>query len=156
MKHARYLLDRLLKSHGLTIEDLDSTDQEKDWCEFSYRTRTEKDLLIQCIIRAANTTEVEGGRYRGGRRIRVMLTKLQQIEAESLYGYYRPLLKQEMSNLFLAFTAKHRLCTDSVPDDGPSGLTRDQLLRLARLMQSLKDSSYTGTRRQLNPTVKPK
>jgi hypothetical protein len=65
-----------------------------------------------------------------------------------MFVYYRRLYAHEKDVLFKAFLQKHALYPRESEDDGQE-MSREEIIRILDMMNSLKQSNYVSTRRQL-------
>jgi hypothetical protein len=157
-ENAGRILATLLEKHHLTIGDIEDHDREeaKQRYWFRYNTRLERDLLMQCYCRALNVNTTRYWQKPGRCQVGFDLSRLDYLELEHLWSYFRRLWRKEMKRLVMAFVFKHHLCS-SVPaeegdKEGPEQLTEEEIAALVALMRGLQQNEYVGTRRMLQGT----
>ncbi|HML73351.1 MAG TPA: hypothetical protein PKB02_02525 [Anaerohalosphaeraceae bacterium] len=149
-KNAENILRRELQKYGLTIDDIDSphTFSKPVWREYRYKTVEESRLLMQCLSSIVNLKKINVYKRRKKRELLLELSTLDHMELESMFVYYRRLYAHEKDVLFKAFMQKHALYPRDSEDDGQE-MSREEIRQLVDVMNSLKQSNYVSTRRQL-------
>jgi hypothetical protein len=141
--NAQSVLDKLLKNHGLSLEDLER--EELEVCEFSYRDALEKDLLKQVLYSVLQVSSlsvrVESG---NSKKMAIKATKAQKLELELAYGLYRESFKKEQDRLFRAFIHKNKLYGPGLPEEdavsapAPRQMSKEDELAIAIMMTAMK------------------
>lgn len=149
-KNAESILRRELKKYGLTIDDIDSETSFNKVSRRGYRYKTveESRLLMQCLSSIVNLHKIEVWKRKKKRELVLELSTLDHMELESMFVYYRRLYAHEKDVLFKAFMQKHALYPRESEDDGQE-MSREEIIRILDMMNSLKQSNYVSTRRQL-------
>ncbi|GBC62508.1 hypothetical protein DENIS_3480 [Desulfonema ishimotonii] len=116
---AQALLDRLLKKHGVSPDDIDSDDAPKEY-QYRYKTKLESKLLVQLYF----FTTGKKALYvcRKTRTLYLDLSKSQKIFIDEYYSVLTPAMRkafEELTEDFMwAFFAKNRLLLTSDEDCG--------------------------------------
>lgn len=113
-ENAARFLAKLLKKHGLIVEDLDDAHTKPSPCSFKFKGSEEEALvlMILCSIARSDSLMVQVR----GRTLTALLTPGQKIEAELTV---EPLLRdwrEQRQRLMHAFVLTNRLM-DGIPDD---------------------------------------
>lgn len=142
-ENAQSMLEKLLKKHDLTLEDLDSEKAEVGLYEFAFNDKLEKKLLtaVMHFVLQAKTIMVRND-HKNSKKICIQVTKAQKLEIDLAYGVYREVFKKEQQNLFLAFIHKNHIFgpdeNDDKENDTPSKLTKEDLMSIAFMMQGMR------------------
>jgi len=104
---AEIALDRLMRKHGITIEDIEG--EEKTRCHFAYGSAPEKQLLMQVIASVTKIKSYFVPRNGNTKNIVMDLTAAENIEIEFKYAIYRRLLKEEYEIFYCAFVQKNKI-----------------------------------------------
>ncbi len=150
-ENAKRLLERLMAKYGLTIADL-SDEVATKICKFTYRSKHERQILIQCYAKASGVTGVRCREIK--RALYFELTWPQRLELVSLYSHFRKLFKKETEIFMQAFVAKHDLYGHSEGEQAECPLSHDEIMQIAHMAAGMKESEYTSTRRQLKSAEK--
>ena len=133
-------LNRLLKKHKLTLDDIDP--ETKSLHEFRYKTALEKNLLFQ--VKYLVTDEASGyWQTRGKNEVSFDITKAQAIEIDRLYSFWRVELKNELDLFFNAFIQKNRIFGNATVENDEE-ITPEELARIKRMalmMQAMEAKS---------------
>lgn len=150
-ENANRILERTLRKHNLTLEDLlqQETVTEK-W--FDFKSNAQRDLIIQIIGTVCQESKVAymQGRHTLAHKVGFRLTNIQIVMADMLVAAYvsalaneeRKQRKQhakERKHLLVAFLAKHNLLSKAGPGEKDSLMDYDidEILRQARRMDSV-------------------
>jgi hypothetical protein len=114
-ENAQRFLDRELRRHGLTLEDIAT--EEKTPQRFSYKTELEKRLLIQVFASVLDTHEPGLYGYRGLKGCFADLSAAEFIEVDAAYRIYRKALRDDVKLLWRAFVEKNRIFPRTVAPD---------------------------------------
>ena len=123
---AQEALDRLLKEHGLTLEDI-SDEQRKDY-DFKYSNKREMALMIQILVHLFGTKShvFRTGRFvKKGKVVFLEMTKLEYIDFKNMWEYYRrewkKYLEKSLKEMLSAYILKFDLYDITPnPEDEPS------------------------------------
>ena len=150
--NARFILEKLLKKHELTLDDILKKDnQELIKKGYRYKNKMEKTLLVQIYVSITNINDVRYWKRRNASIIGFELTAIDHIELSEMYGYYKKLLKEEISCIVDAFIQKHELYSSASGEESSGDKTVDieRLQRIRRMMANMQDSSFVSTRKRL-------
>jgi len=127
-ENAKRFLDAELKRRGLTMQDLD--DQTTSLSEFAFKSKTERQLLMQIVAMVINSRSFKCYSEKG--KFHVMLTKQQKAEVELFYPIYRAALAKTIKTAVHAFIHKNNIFPEDAPAaDSPKASLADQLEVLA-------------------------
>jgi len=151
-ENAARILQAKLSKYGLTIEQLCQNEkkQQRSFKKYNFKTAFEKQLLIQCACKIANSKGVKA--YPDKKKLAISLTDLEHLELEAFYSYHLELFRKELKAFQEAFIYKHDIFpVDQVPGD-PRELSpkaRENLERVCSIIGSLSESNYVSTRKRL-------
>ena len=143
--NAKRILKQLMEKYDLTEEDLQDAPKTKRY-EFRYKSKWEKDILVQCYCRVLNVGSMRYSQ-RGRGRLVMELDFFQFLELDAIYTHHVTLYKQELELFSVAFITKHRLVSDT--GGGECKLSPGEFDQLMRMMGSMKEGGYVSPRRQL-------
>lgn len=131
------MLEKLLATHGLSLEDLEQS--ESVLYSFEFDSEYERKLLLQIVgyIRGFR----EGKQiswFRDGLKRKSLLLKLTPTEytdLKTLYPLYRAAWASELDKFFTAFISAQKLGAPANPD---AVLTEDDLIRMMSMRQMAK------------------
>lgn len=145
-RNAKNTLDRLLKEHGLTLDDL--SESAISAVPFKIKEGT-LSLFCMCILFLIPSERyLRAYRWKGRKNIiYVEVTKLEQIELIQMYEFHaRQFLKEKkqmMIDFERAYQHKHQLYA---PSDGTepesSVLSREEVKRILLIVDGLEDITY--------------
>ena len=104
---AKQMLDKLLKKHSLTIDDIKNI--EKEFSEFKYNTKQERDLITHCAIYIRQSINMRHAKVKGRKSIYLELTKVEKIDMQLIYDHYRKEMKKDLDMFFTAFINRHKI-----------------------------------------------
>jgi hypothetical protein len=108
--NAQSILVKLLKKHGIQLDDLDPECSTVEPHEFSIKDEMDRDLLHQVIYAVLQTSSVQVRIERGNsKKVCIKITKAQKLEIDLAFGVYREAFRNEQRKLFLAFINKNKL-----------------------------------------------
>ena len=113
---AAKMLQRLVEKNGIsTLEELEK--EEIEYFLFSYNGRHEIKLLKQCMYKVLGYSDnTEYYRTRGKRqKIGIYCTKVQRIEIELEFEFYRNVFYEELGTFMNAFIQAQKI----FPEDAP-------------------------------------
>ena len=126
-------LHLFLAKHNLDISDIDTENKDEYW--FSYRTKFEKRLLFQIEYMITNDTEGIYYKSVGKRELGFRLTRVEHIEMDRLYKFWRNELVNEFERCFNAFIQANKIFGDSVENmDIDAGELRS-IMEMARTIE---------------------
>lgn len=110
--NAEALLNKLLKKHGLTIEDIDDTEEIKEW-DIHFNTDYERKLIYQVMYMLFPDKDVyhyvNKRRKHNRENLIIKLTNAQYIEFDYAYTIYKNALNKEFELFYSAFIQKNRI-----------------------------------------------
>ncbi|RMF99722.1 MAG: hypothetical protein D6726_12515, partial [Nitrospirae bacterium] len=146
---AQAKLQELLKKHNLTLEDI--ADETTNWVGFSYRTKYEERLLLQCAFYITNAKRLEVKEHKKARKIYFNLTRTQAADLESIYDHYRKEFKKELETLFLAFLHRHHIFPssdgDNDNDEDKTPLSQEKIKQIIEMIKSMNSKDWDKRRR---------
>ncbi len=153
--NAQAILAKMLKQHGISIDDLLSSRSENLlWKDYCYRNILERQLLFQCVSKVANTTKAPCRKYKKANKLQFSMRAIDHIELEHMYRHFRKLFAKEIETLFAAFVHKHDIYpSDQSQCSKSTEMNMEEIAQIIKLSRSLKDSDYVSTRRQLQSVV---
>ena len=93
--NARRLLEKLLNSYGLTLEQILAEKEEKHWFKFKATKRWEKKLCHQCYYKVMNVSQLSYKEYKG--YICYELTAYEFAEIQNLFEWHKAQLGKELN-----------------------------------------------------------
>jgi hypothetical protein len=134
--NAQRILDKVLKKHGLTMEDLRRPDRQR--YKFAPRDANDTKILYHAAWRVLKVSDFSMWKYRDRRGTRGLdLTPLEFAEVQFLWELYRAQWRKEQERLLTAFLVKHKLFGET-SGDSEHEWTPAELERLRRLVESLE------------------
>jgi superfamily I DNA/RNA helicase len=137
-------LDRLLQTHGVTLEQLGSV--ERHDVAIAYRGNRDGRLVVHLVRAVTRIARHPVFGIRG--RPRVLLTSLspsEHVDLLEMLAYYRRVFEQEVERLFSAFIHRHRLYVvdpAAAPERPLTPAEQAEAQATARLMQGLSAPSF--------------
>jgi len=128
-------LDAMLTKYGIKREELEG--ESKRLLRLKYRDHEERKILIQVLVWALESYEVQIWRYPNrGRELGVEVTEAQRVQIMVAYGVYCREYAKIKKNMLTAFFARNELFA---PADGkPSKKISDEERRaIQKLMQGI-------------------
>ena len=153
--NAVIILERLLKKHDLTWEDLKDEDKTAIYY-FTYKNRWEKSILFACADRATNGIKTYR-QVRSRNKLGLEMTPIQNIEFCCLWEYYKRLWRKEIKRMTTAFVLKHHLYIDSSEEDDDKSrnkLSAEEIEKIRIMIYGLSESKYIGPKRMITGDVK--
>lgn len=148
--NARKLLDKLLKTYGLTLDEVLGNEQIKKLRVFKITREWHEELLHQCYYKVLNVGKVSFRRGKG--LIAYELTDYEYAELSSLFDWHKKQLNQELKRLIIdyvdAYIVRHDIQNNNDDDDDGqddkyiSPEERARLLRVFELSHFVEESSY--------------
>ena len=133
-QNASALMDRLLKEHGLILEDLTDIKQLNP-VMFPYADYFERRILLQLYGKVMNTDKVQF--TNNDNQLLFLLTRFQEIQMKDLFRIYCKAWKEEAEIFFSAFVQKNEIFPNT-PPEADSKEDFETLSRLVNLMRSVK------------------
>lgn len=146
---AKLMLQKLLKKHNLSLNDLES--EEKVLRVYRYSGLHERKILLQCYFKFLNETSVTYYKVRKGQRcsktkMKFELTRLQHAELQSQYEHYLSHFRAQLARNLKAFTKafinKNNLfseASESLPNNLDLSNIDFDLIELSQLIQQGMD-----------------
>ena len=110
--NAEALLNKLLKKHGLTIEDIDDVEEVKQW-DVHFNTDFERKLIYQVMYMLFPDESVYHYTYKRIKHNRenliIKLTNAQYIEFDYAFTIYKNALNKELELFYSAFIQKNHI-----------------------------------------------
>jgi hypothetical protein len=142
---AEAMLAKLLARYGMTVADLDGDEQKAERHFFTYRTDTERRLLIQIVANITGANSIHHWKRKGKRVIGFELTTLQYAEVDVRYEAYRGPLQAELNKttnrVYAAFVQANDLGVSRTNEDDDSDrppTDLDELMAVMALMQTMR------------------
>ena len=108
--NAQSMLNKLLKQHNISLEELDNESQPLELFEFYYNGEFELRLLFQVMSQVLATSDIEYFRTpRARTKIKVEMTKAQKIEVDTAFEVYSKGLVKELDRCLNAFIQKNAI-----------------------------------------------
>lgn len=111
-KNAEMLLNKLLKKHGMTLEDINNVEQTKDY-DFEFESKWEENLLNQLAYAMFPEKDVYVYTYKRKKynrtHLMLKLTSAEFIEFDYAYNVYRESWNKELDLFYHAFIQKNKL-----------------------------------------------
>jgi len=132
VRNAGYVLQRLLRENNMTEADLvdGEFDRKVEW--FSFRTKREKQLLVQIIFSVVDDWKGSSYSSRGkSRQIGVKLSKPEFAEVTLLYSVYLQDFRKTLDLALWAFIQANRIFGLGVEEVSDLTEEDEKMLRLA-------------------------
>lgn len=145
-ENAKILLDKLLKKYNISFNEVNN--EEKDEYIFNYKTNFDEKILIQCLLKYSKSDDYLT--YKQENKIKIKLTKLEWLDVEASYDFYKNLFSKEIDLLFTAFINKHDIFREKNPNDNSKGkeLSEQEMESLINMMKGLSNNSFIPTTRK--------
>lgn len=143
-ENARASLEKMLRKHGLSFEDLLTVATRR--YHFSCKRVNEKRLFCQVAVSVLQSREVKifdlkvNGRTTN--KVAIDLTPAQYLDVEAAFNYYKEALRKEEERLFQAFIHRHDLFPPSDGREPTAKMSKDELAKLMAMIQGLGESSF--------------
>lgn len=147
---AQEALDRLLKEHGLTLEDI--SDEQSRYYEFKYSNEREMALMMQVLVRlfGSKSNVFRTGRFvKKSKVVLLDMTKLEYIDFKNMWGYYRrewkKYLEKGLKEMLSAYVLKFDLYDITPnPEDKPSEKPDfSTIMRIRMMSEGIDADPYT-------------
>ncbi len=139
-QNAHAFLQKMLDKHGMTMADLEDSEQPKTRVNFKWTDPLHKRLLIAVICKVLNRNEFSHWRRpRERSSFRVELTAAQHVEVDLMMAAYWPALQRQTDLMLAAFTHKNNLYPDvesKEPENPPSEEDIETILAMVRSMRA--------------------
>lgn len=149
---ARNLLDRLLKEHNLTIDDINSDEQDIRWFKIG-KGPDAKRLMMQIYFMVTGENQTSYWTKKGyPGEIGYMVTKTQAADMETYFSILMPAMKKELAKArdiaFSAFCLKNNIGSGKSSGDDKE-LTPEEIRRLISISLYQNTMEPTPFRRQI-------
>lgn len=147
---AQEALDRLLKEHGLTLEDI--SDEQSRYYEFKYSNEREMALMMQVLVRlfGSKSHVFRTGRFvKKSKVVLLDMTKLEYIDFKNMWDYYRrewkKYLEKGLKEMLSAYVLKFDLYDITPnPEDKPSERPDfSTIMRIRMMSEGIDADPYT-------------
>ena len=146
-ENAEMFLNRMLKKHNLTIEDIAS--EQLKIRGYLYTTLWKKKIICQVIARVTNRWEIFASSGKGFKIVSSKVTDCEHVQILELIDFHFENFELE-KKVFLkdfegAYIQKHRLFKDS-SDEETKDLTpeeRREVMRMVGIYENLSNRTYT-------------
>ncbi|UJJ60611.1 hypothetical protein [Rhodanobacter denitrificans] len=153
-ENARTHLDKLLRHHGLSMDDITADDGGSvGLCKFEVTGSLDARLLRQVVAMVANTSDVR--QYRRGRsrkHVAFMLTRSQYAQATFAFAVIRTAWERELEVTFKAFVQVNGLFASEAPPSQLPELTPEREAELAQMLARMNAMQKTPIRKALPAT----
>ncbi|WP_157838768.1 hypothetical protein [Achromobacter sp. DH1f] len=140
--NAQRFLDRLLKQHGMSLEDLENEQQPTEWQRFTYKTAFGHRLLIQVISMVLGQNSFNSRVKRGRKGFEVQVTKAQHVEIDLYYRAFQRDLDKAMEHTFAAFINRNKVGADTPQEeDRPSKYSDEERWQIMQMMDAMPKTS---------------
>jgi hypothetical protein len=144
--NAARMLEKLMKKHGLTFDDL--AEEEIKEIELEYHNAEEAALIRQVVYKVLGTSEAAQKavfvyRYGKGKRSKKLIrcTPSEAAQIILLYNFYRDLWETERAKLFEAFIQRNSIFGKSTEEEKEDSRTPEEIAELIRLMSMFKKAN---------------
>lgn len=152
---AQRMLDALCKKHGVTLEQIVSS--EKKPYRFSFKDQLDAALLSHVAIKICQTRKIKN--WERGKGMVFELTKAQAIDVEDCFKHYRNEWRKLLKDTMAAFINTNNLFappedieeTKVLKEETPD--SRAKAMRIMQLMQGMEASPWEGRRRLEGPGI---
>lgn len=139
---AQAQLERLMKKYGVHEADLSNEALGIHW--FKVSGKYEKKLLYQIAFKIRSTYNAYTHRAGPGKRseLGIECTDAEALQIQIELEFFSRLLDEEFDLFYLAFLHKHHIFPDDPPpNEGNKNLTRDQIVRMAAMINGMQDAT---------------
>ena len=156
-ENADRMLAKLLAKHGMTLEEIDASEDRKTMLRVGYRTEDERSLLIQVIGTLMNTHSPDLKKRRGEKALLIEVTEAQRVDILLHFEAYRaPLaeqLKQARATALTAFYHANRIfpATASERSSEPSPEINED--ELEALVAAIRRSKPVAVHKQITSSA---
>lgn len=140
--NAEAILLSLLKKHNIDLSEIENHDHTKTDFHVGYKSKLQKDLILQLTAMVTNSTTFNVYRYPRKKTVILSLTKSQQAEFIVRWDMLKKALEKEMNTLFHAFVIKHKLWATADPNSSLPPMDKDTL-RAMEMSKNLSDVDIT-------------
>lgn len=145
--NAEVILDKMLKKHGFTLEDINQEIPKKRY--YKYSTKMKKSLITQIICKVTNRLAIyEHGNYK---HLSTEATDYEHVQILELIDFHFKNFEEERKQFIQDFTGayiqKHRLFKKTTDEDRENRqpLTSDEkaaIWRMSNIMEGMSNKTY--------------
>jgi hypothetical protein len=144
---ARQILNKLLGKLGLTEADLQ--DEKLAYCEYRFKTKQERTILIQVACMVTGETIVYTQKRRGRKALSIKLTPRQATDVALMFAAYLDDWRQLVEDALDAFVARNNIYPNVEPTERDEPPTAEELERWARIANLASGMRVTPVRKML-------
>ena len=144
-QNAEALLQKLLKKHHLTLDDIE--ENKPEYHEFEVHGQYERKLLVQVAFKVLNEPATiyrvrvgESYRY-SPTRFSLYCTNAQFIEIDFLLNFYIDQWKIAMDDMMMAFIQKHEIFGDKIEGLEPTKMSVEESMRIGSIMAGINQAT---------------
>jgi hypothetical protein len=145
-ENATDMLNKVLKKHGLTLEDLEK--EEKDIRTFKIKDRGDSSIILaQCIWDVLPNAEIKQNTKK--LEIYCYLNTSDFVEVSEKYKHYYNIWLKEKKEFLTAYILRNKIGLSE--SSGESNLSEEEQLSIVNKMASIKDNKFIDKNlKQLN------
>ena len=132
--NAQMQLERIIKLHGITIEQVEG--EEKKWAYFKV-SKTNRSLFIQVVSSVLNEVKTYSDSNRKGYVV-LNCTAAESIEIRFKFDFYWKLYQEELDIFYTAFIHKNDIYHPNGRTLNPTELSQSELERLQRVKDMVR------------------
>lgn len=153
-ENARAHLEKLLRHHGLSMEDITADDGASvGLCKFEVTGSLDARLLRQVVAMVTSSADVrQFQRGRSRKHVAFMLTRSQYAQATFAFAVIRQAWERELEVTFKAFVQVNGLFPSEEPPSQPPALTPEREAELAQMVARMHAMQKTPIRKALSTT----
>lgn len=133
--NAQRFLEKILAKNGLTMDDIEESEQKPHWVSLSFRSALEERLALQVISKVLDTAKFKIRRKPRSKNLWFELTASQHAEVVMHIAAMKPALKKHMDLAFSAFIQVNELFPERPSGNEESHLSRDEINAIVSMMQ---------------------
>ena len=141
-ENAEAMLLKIMQEHNISKEELQSN--TKEWVLFVVRGgKYNMKLFFQVASSVISLSTYKQSKLKKS-NIWLEVTKLEQMEIQSKYEFYRQALADEMDTFFMGFVYNNRIFNPNA-EGGKKDITpeeREKLIRALRMTNGMKDLQF--------------
>lgn len=129
-RNAQDAINRLLKKHGLTLQDIERQKIGVHW--FSFVSKFDRSLIIQLVGCVTDTPKITT--WKKNKKVGFELTAEQAADVRAMYDHYRKEWSRALRDLEEAFYNKHSL----FPKSGGVSKNKMNFAEIERLLAAMR------------------
>lgn len=136
-ENANDMLNKALKKHGLTLEDLEK--EEKEGRTFKIKDRGDSSIILaQCIWDVVPNAEIK----QNTRKLEIYcyLSASDFVEVSEKYNHYYNIWLKEKKEFLTAYILRNNVGLSE--PSGKSKMSEDELLSIVKKMASIEDNKF--------------